>query len=404
MAVSGGGDSLALLYALKAWGHRPLEVFCVDHGLNPASHDWTAAVARHAARLGAGFTALTWKGEKPRTGLSAAAREARHRLLAQAARSKGVRVLCLGHTRDDIAEAEIMRADGSNVTAPQAWAPSPAWPEGRGIFLYRPFLNVRRAALRTFLRELDVDWIDDPANGNPRSARARARLALPDVLPPVAEAPPLLTRDTALDLIDPAYLPWGLIALRADVFAALPPETATRLLSAAVVSAGGAVRLPRRAEVERLLAVLFAGGAPHTLCGARIRMSDGQVHVAREAGDIGRNSPRTVAVEAGQEIVWDGRFAVTAPRAGHILAAGGMGARLDDTDRRTLGALPPGLRAGQPVWTDGANSSLATNAALRQSPYNGPLATGWVGPRFLAAAGLYARESEAVLPPDGIWR
>ena len=57
VAVSGGGDSVALLYALAEWGRRPLHVFCVDHGLNPASGGWTQGVADHARRLGAALSA-----------------------------------------------------------------------------------------------------------------------------------------------------------------------------------------------------------------------------------------------------------------------------------------------------------------------------------------------------------
>ncbi len=403
VAVSGGGDSVALLYALRQWGRRPLEVFCVDHGLNPASRAWTDGVARHAARVGAGFTALAWQGDKPLTGLSAAAREARHRLLAGAAWAKDIRVLCLGHTRDDIAEAEMMREDGSNVSAPQAWAPSPAWPQGRGLFLYRPFLNVRRATLRDVLREQGVDWIDDPANENPLSARARARFVVPETLPSVVEQPPLLTPAVAEALLDSELAPWGLIAFRREVFDALPREAALRLLATAAVCAGGGIRLPRRADIERALAGL-AEGRLHTLCGARLQAADEQIHIAREAGDIARHGATAVIVEPSVEVMWDGRFAITSREPGQVLPAAGLRARLEAQDHKRLAALPAGLRGSQAVWTDGTRYRLATNAALRQNPYKGPLATGWVLPRFLAAAGLYTRESEAVLPPDGAWR
>jgi tRNA(Ile)-lysidine synthase TilS/MesJ len=84
VAVSGGGDSVALLHLLAQWGQRPMHVFCVDHGLNPKSAEWTQGVAIHAANAGAAFTALKWDGPKPETGLSAAARTARHVLLADA--------------------------------------------------------------------------------------------------------------------------------------------------------------------------------------------------------------------------------------------------------------------------------------------------------------------------------
>src|SRR5207247_1209422 len=82
--------------------------------------------------LGADFQALRWDGDKPVTGLAAAARTARHRMLADAARRAGARAILMGHTGSDVLEAEAMRAAGSTTPDPKEWAPSPAWPEGRG--------------------------------------------------------------------------------------------------------------------------------------------------------------------------------------------------------------------------------------------------------------------------------
>lgn len=44
-----------------------------------------------------------------------------------------------------------MRAEGSSVSNPRAWAPSPVWPEGRGLFVLRPLLTLTRAEIRDAL-------------------------------------------------------------------------------------------------------------------------------------------------------------------------------------------------------------------------------------------------------------
>src|SRR5205085_8990913 len=72
-----------------------------------------------------------------------------------------------------------MREAGATMPDPHEWAPSPAWPEGRGVFLLRPLLGVRRAAIREWLEGRGERWIDDPANEDPRFARARARRQAP---------------------------------------------------------------------------------------------------------------------------------------------------------------------------------------------------------------------------------
>lgn len=395
VAVSGGGDSVALLYALATWGRRPLEVFCVDHGLNPDSGRWTRTVADHAGRTGAGFTALHWTGEKPKTGLSAKARMARHALLAEAARSKGLSVICLAHTHDDIAEAHVMAEEGSSVGAPALWGPSPAWPKGRGVYLFRPFIGRRRAELREYLSVRGISWIDDPANENMASARVRARQSLAGqvmtspglgvYLQPVRlyqDLPYLL--DDANDLSD-----FGMIAFDEAVFWSLPEAIARRRLAAAVVSAGGGDRLPRRESLENLRYALEQGETA-TLCGARVQSSGGHIEIVREAGELERRAVSPLWVPAGQTAMWDGRFEITVSRAVTLYPSAHVRAGLPDNDRKALHALPAALRPVLPaVIPDGEGAVLPVSTESGGTEF-----ACWVMPRFLAACGVFACESD----------
>lgn len=386
VAVSGGGDSVALLYALARWGRRPLHVFCVDHGLNPLSGAWTQSVAQHAAAVGATFTPLKWEGDKPASGVSAAARAARHALLADAARLAGVRVLCLAHTRDDIAEARWMRSKGSNVTAPAEWSPSPVWPQGRGIFLLRPLLGVSRATLRQDLSTHGISWIDDPANTNPKSLRACARLA--DKLDAESAETFTLTVDPLNDLLDDTWAHLGLLSLCRKVLADLPEALARKVLATAMVCAGGGDRLPRRDSVAAIMAGL-SGGKARTLCGARVLADEKMIHIAREAGDIGRHRGAETIAQAGVEVFWDGRFAITAAETGSIAPSKDARDRLDDTDRAFLHTLPAILRGTVPVFGG------KTPCCLGQGRQSGVDCTAWVRWRFKAACG--GMQSEAAI-------
>ncbi|MCS5143916.1 ATP-binding protein, partial [Klebsiella pneumoniae] len=118
LALSGGGDSIALLRLATEWAGargRRLLALSVDHGLNPDSARWNGFARQAAMTAGADWRGLRWEGDKPRTGLTAAARSARHRLIAGAARAAGARVVLFAHTADDIAEADLMRREGATL-------------------------------------------------------------------------------------------------------------------------------------------------------------------------------------------------------------------------------------------------------------------------------------------------
>src|SRR5271155_6022473 len=94
LAVSGGPDSIALMWLAARWrralarGPRLIAV-TVDHGLRAEAAREARDVKRLARSLDLPHQTLRWTGAKPKTGVPAAARTARYRLLAQAARSRG---------------------------------------------------------------------------------------------------------------------------------------------------------------------------------------------------------------------------------------------------------------------------------------------------------------------------
>lgn len=360
VALSGGGDSLALLLASRRWAERVgrrLVVLTVDHGLRAGSADWTRACAATAARLDLPFRALHWVGDKPETGLPAAARVARHRLLAGAAREAGARVVLLGHTADDRFEARQMRATGSTTPEPRAWSPSPVWPEGRGIFLLRPLLDLRRAAIRDWLRGLDERWIDDPANEDLAYARPRARQALAMGAHPGAHDPQ--TRNAAAlaaacteDLSGGFAI--GRATLRTQTSAAVQ-----HFLSVASVCAAGTTRPPQSARVVALAARLTGVDVfTATLAGARIEAGDACVRIVREAGEAARGGLASIQLATGQTGIWDGRFEVQA--MGPVIVEARRKASRRPDDRAALRALTPAARAAVPVVTGPATSTALT--------------------------------------------
>lgn len=384
VGFSGGGDSLALLLATRAWAlaaGRPLLALTVDHGLNPQGAAWTAQAAARASELGVEFQALTWEGEKPRAGVQAAARRARHALLADAARQAGASVLLLGHTLDDVLEAGWMRAQGSSVGAPREWSPSPAWPEGRGVFLLRPLIGLRRAALRELLAPSGLDWIEDPANQDARFLRTHARRSAPEAGTPALATP----EPFGGARVDAA----GAVRLDRGDLLALEPVAARRLLAMACVCAGGGDRLPRTPGLDRLLGRMGAeGDFAATLAGAKIEVGEGLL-IAR---DTGRAPAAAEPLRPGMPMIWDGRFEIVAHRPGlEVRPLDGLMSRLGSKSRAALAGFDPASRRALPAVTD--PDGTVTCPILAQDAWSS--AWGLVEGRLRAACGQIAREPPA---------
>lgn len=388
VALSGGGDSLALTLIADRWASavgRPMVILTVDHRLQAAGADWTTACARLAERLERPFHALAWEGQKPSTGLPAAARTARHRLLAEAAREAGARVILMGHTADDVLEARRMREGGATTPEPRAWAPSPVWPEGRGLFLLRPLLAARRIDLRGWLQVRGETWIDDPANADLRYARSRAR-AQADAAAPTPQDCSRPASAIANDWTEAlGVVRWPRERLREASDADL-----ARVISMSCVCAGGDARRPASAHIARIGGQLRAtGDFVATLAGARVSADETDVLITREPGEAKRGGLGALDLEVGRTIVWDGRFEVTCERPTLTMRAlAGLAARLPPEQRRRLTDHPACGRGGLPVVVD-ADGGVAS-PVLGETP--GVTVTSLVGSRLAAAIGLVTRE------------
>ncbi len=222
LAVSGGPDSIALMYLAAAFGRDmtlpPISVGTVDHGLRAGSERIAADVARRAAELGFGARVLPWEGRKPVGGIQDAARDARYRLLTAYAHEVGASHLITAHTLDDQAETILFRLIRGSGLAGLGGMRDVIM---RGTIIHqRPFLDIPKARLVAACRTEGWEFSEDPANQDPRFARARMRLLLP------------LLADEGLDAMGLATLARRLA--RADEAITIKAETA---LSASRISA-----------------------------------------------------------------------------------------------------------------------------------------------------------------------
>jgi tRNA(Ile)-lysidine synthase len=303
LAVSGGPDSIALMWLAARWrralsrGPRLIAV-TVDHGLRPEAAREARDVKRLARTFDLPHLTLRWTGAKPKTGLPAAAREARYRLLAQAARKSGATHILTAHTRDDQAETLLMRMlRGSGIAGLAAMA---RVSEREGVWLARPLLDVSKSQLIATLNRARIGFADDPTNRDTAFTRPRLRA----IMPVLAEeggnaknlarlASRLARANAAVEvLVDGAERYLALkdrndaarFGFDATAFAGLPEEIRLRLLKRAIDRVGheGQAEL---GKMEALLAALdraIADRQPRlkqTLAGAMVSLTGGRIRV-----------------------------------------------------------------------------------------------------------------------------
>lgn len=368
VAVSGGGDSLAMLGLACDWAesrHCRIHALTVDHGLRPGSDEEALLVAREAMRMGAQHETLAWTGWDGRGNLQAAARDARYALMRGVCKRQGIGAILLGHTQDDQAETVLMRlARGSGVDGLSAMS------EGRygRDDILRPVLDESRADLRIWLTRQGMRWIEDPSNDDPRYDRVRARRLLTQLAPFGIDAGRLAETATAMSRARRALLAraadvadrivtdrGGLLIFDLDGLEQIEQETRLRLVAHGLACLSGAPYKPRLASLSATLDRAFEGQGG-TLQGCRLIPVRNQLLIVREF-----NSVEALACAADGQQVWDARWCIDAP--------GQPGATV-----RALGA------AGMAQWD---RPAAFPHAALLSFPGV------WLGDLLLAVPGFW---------------
>ncbi|SOB94541.1 tRNA lysidine(34) synthetase TilS [Rhodobacter maris] len=352
VAVSGGSDSMATL-ALLSQLHAVAAV-TVDHGLRPEAAAEAAFVARFCADRGIPFTKLSWDGSRAEGNLMDAARRARLRLIGAWARGRGIRVVALGHTADDQAETFLMRL-AREAGLEGLSGMREAFVEEEVLWL-RPFLGQSRADLRGYLGRQGIGWVEDPSNQNPQFERVRARQALA-MLAPLGLSADKITAvvghlamaeqavSLSLQRLAAAHVreDAGDVLIEAQAFRNIfDPETARRLINAALGWVSGAEYPPRAAKVLDFL-THWRTRRDSTLHGCRLIVGDEAIRITREAGAV-----TGLRVPSGQ--VWD-RWILSGPEAPglEIAALGEAGLKQAQT-WRAAGLPRPSALASPGVW------------------------------------------------------
>ena len=168
-AVSGGADSLALLYFLHGLGY-PLLVCHFNHKLRPEADsdvDFVCAIANGLnLPFSTGFADVAAYAVAEGQSVEEAARELRYRFLFREARKAGAQAVATGHTADDQAETVLMHfLRGAGLSGLKGMPPRLFLPIfDSEIPLVRPLLGWSRTQTEAYCREKNIQYLTDSTN------------------------------------------------------------------------------------------------------------------------------------------------------------------------------------------------------------------------------------------------
>ena len=196
VGLSGGADSVYLLYALHALKGYNITLVAahLNHGIRGKEAARDAEFSRGVAEsLGVEFElgeadapALR---KRSRISLEDAARVLRYEFFEEARKKHGASKIATAHTLDDQAETVLMRLIRGSGTKGLSGIPPVS-----GKYIVRPLIETGRAAIESYLKSHGIEWIEDSTNRERDYLRNRIRL---DLLPGLSEYNPKIRETLA---------------------------------------------------------------------------------------------------------------------------------------------------------------------------------------------------------------
>jgi tRNA(Ile)-lysidine synthase len=281
VAVSGGSDSLTLLYCLNRLRERHLINLQVCHLI----HDFRGAEADNdaqfvidvASTLGLPVTVEKrdpeeYQKERRISSYEEAARELRYTFLGAMADHLNATAIALGHTSDDLAETVLMHIlRGTGLHGLRGMSELSTWPwplQGRDFHLFRPLLQATKAETKAYCHELKYEYCDDTTNYLTNFTRNKVRHKLLPLLttqynPKVKTALIRLARTSAMQLQfmeKETEIAWAKVAsvqsaavtFKRDILEALHPALQRMLLRRSYVTLVGSSRRLREVHLASM--------------------------------------------------------------------------------------------------------------------------------------------------------
>lgn len=254
VAVSGGVDSVCLLHWLVKSGIT-VTALHVNHHLRDAADIEEKYIADLCTRMNIPYKIFHWVGDKPTTGLEAAARNMRYKFMTDWCNENGIDTLMIAHQADDQIETFLMNLSrGSGINGLAAMSPTSY---RDGIKIVRPLLTTFRSELIEYCDKNNIKYFHDEMNDDDNYTRVKIRqnrhllsdkLGISDgrillAIENLARARDVLDADISARVSSVMYDDWALFP--ASFLFDVPPHIGLKCLGTIIRNIGGNNYQPR---------------------------------------------------------------------------------------------------------------------------------------------------------------
>ena len=181
VAVSGGCDSLCLALLAKKWANNKggrITALIIDHGLRKSSGEECKKTLRLLKKQKIFSQCFKWQlSKKPKNSVQEKAREFRYNVFEEWCYKKNIKYLLVAHHFEDQKETFIMRLNSNSNIYGLACMPKVLLK--KEIKILRPLLDLKKKDIINYLKEKNINWIEDPTNNSLKYSRNRLRKILP---------------------------------------------------------------------------------------------------------------------------------------------------------------------------------------------------------------------------------
>lgn len=175
IAVSGGIDSISLLYAIsKLYPKELINCLHIDHGWHDNSHQAVNFLQEYCKDFGIEFHHRSYAlGEMKQDENSA--REKRYEFFISKCKELIIKDIFLAHNLNDQAETILFRVFRGTSTSGLKGIEVQKLIDQGNLNIHRPLINTKREDIETYFRNNKLQHIEDPSNSNVNYHRNKIR-------------------------------------------------------------------------------------------------------------------------------------------------------------------------------------------------------------------------------------